>query len=216
MVAYMISQISDAVTNLQHQQIPDVGFMALVLSIFISWLPKHVSMSDLWFKLCIFAIVLYQMYSLYMTFEVFSTFSELQSGGNPAGFLMKMISFQRYTVLLLPLTLLLVFCQGYMYYFCAKTLKSIELNKNVELGEYIAYFFLFMFDVVGFWIIQPSVNRITAGGWTPPPPPSFDPVVNTDPTFDPIESKEQHPKGELLRTKNHEAFEYDDDFEGLF
>ena len=234
MFGYMISEISYAVSNLQNQQVPDFGYMAFVPTILVSFvtfvqfgwmwsigigmrnlLPKHVSINDLWFKLCILAIALYQLYSLYLTFEAFSIYSDLHSGRNPATFLMRAISFQQYTLLMLPLTLLIIFCQGFTYYFCAKTLKSIELNKDADLGEYIGYFFLFMFNIVGFWIIQPNVNRITSGGWTPPPP-VFDLVDGPDPTFAPIEPKPQHPRGDFLKTKNHEAFEHDDDFEGLF
>ena len=48
-------------------------------------------------------------------------------------------------------------------YFCAfpaKIIKSIELNKEAELGEYIADFFLILFLPIGIWFIQPRINKI--------------------------------------------------------
>ena len=120
-------------------------------------------------------------------------------------------------ILIMPLMLFSTFCMFYCFYYCAKTLKSIELGYEAELGDYIGYFFLFWFNFIGFWIIQPSVNRITSEGWTPPPaPPGYSPILDPDPTFDPPPQKEVVPRGELLKTKDHEAFQHDDDFDGLF
>ena len=120
-------------------------------------------------------------------------------------------------IILFPIGIFAMFCMFYNYVYCAKTLKSIEMGREAELGDYIGYFFLFWFNFVGFWIIQPSVNRITAPDWTPPPPPpGYEPFIPLDPTFDPIPVKEVVPRGDLLKTKDHDAFEHDDDFEGLF
>ena len=231
MFAFMISQISFSV---QTQKVPDFSYLVIILAFLTSFvafvqfgwmwsigigmkhlLPKSVTMNDLWFKLCLLAIVLYQLYNFYVMFEMFSMFSDISSGKNPNAFIWRVMSFQRYTLMLLPFTLLLLFCQCYLYYFSAKTLKSIELNREADVGDYIGYFFLFMFNFVGFWIIQPKVNQIMYGDWTPPSPTRpFD--HNPNSPFDPIPPKEIHPRGDLLKTKNHEAFEHDDDFEGLF
>ena len=44
--------------------------------------------------------------------------------------------------------------------FPAKTLKSIEANREVEFKEYIGYFFLIVFLPIGIWILQPRVMKI--------------------------------------------------------
>lgn len=176
--------------TIQTQQVPDMGFLVLMMGFFTSFvtfvqlgwmwsvsigmkhlLPNNAGLNDLWFKLCLLAIVLYQLYNLYVVYDMFSAFSELSAGRNPAGFLLKIISFQRYSLVLLPLSLFILFCHCYLFYFSAKTLRTIELNRVTDVGDYIGSFFLFMFNIVGFWIIQPKVNRIMLGNWTPPPPP---------------------------------------------
>lgn len=234
MLILFIFTISQVTFAFRTQQVPDLGYFPIILIICTSFivfvqfgwmwsigigmrhlLPKSVSINDLWFKLCFAVIVLYQLYNFYTMFEMTSLFSGLTSGAHPAAFLTKTMSFHRHALLLLPLTLLILFCQCYLFYFSAKTLKSIELNREADVGDYIGYFFLFMFNVVGFWIIQPRVNRIIYGDWTPPPPPGTF-AHNPNSPFDPVIPKEVHPRGELLKTKNHDAFEHDDDFEGLF
>jgi hypothetical protein len=230
MFVYMISQIT---FSFERQQIPDFSFLFLIIGFFTAFiafvqygwmwsisvgmkhlLPKNAGLNDLWFKLSLLAIVLYQAYNLYVLFEMSATFSDLASGRNPMNIALKMMSFQRYSVMLLPLTLAMLFFQCYLFYFCAKTLKSIELNRPTDVGDYIGYFFAFMYSIVGFWIIQPKVNRIMRGDWTPPP--SYNVIDDPNPTFDPVPEKEKYPRGELLKTKNHEAFDHEDDFDGLF
>jgi hypothetical protein len=230
MFAFMISQMSFAV---QTQRVPDLGYLIIILGIVsffvvfvqLGWmwsigdgmkhlLPKSIGMNDTLFKLFFLVIILYQLYNLYLMYEMISVFSDLASGRNPATFLWRIMSFQRYTLMFLPLTLFVLFCQCYLFYYCAKTLKSIELNREADVGDYIGLFFLFMFNVVGFWIIQPKINRIMYGDWTPPPSGALEHDSNSP--FDPVYPKEVHPRGDLLKTKDHEAFEHDDDFEGLF
>lgn len=44
--------------------------------------------------------------------------------------------------------------------FPAKTLKSIEIDKEAKLGDYIGDFFLIVFLPIGIWFLQPRINRI--------------------------------------------------------
>ena len=44
--------------------------------------------------------------------------------------------------------------------FAAKTIKSIELGRIAKFTEYLLEFFLINFSFIGFWIIQPRINRI--------------------------------------------------------
>ncbi|MFT5819382.1 MAG: hypothetical protein ACI8ZM_000605 [Crocinitomix sp.] len=56
--------------------------------------------------------------------------------------------------------LLSMFSIFYCIYFCTKTLKSIELGRNITFGDYAGEFFLIWFFVIGIWIIQPKINNL--------------------------------------------------------
>ena len=63
-------------------------------------------------------------------------------------------------ILIVPFHLFSIFCMFYMLYFCAKTIKSIELNREVDFSDYAGEFFLIWFYIVGIWVLQPKINRI--------------------------------------------------------
>jgi hypothetical protein len=63
-------------------------------------------------------------------------------------------------VLMILLHFFSVFCIFYGIYFVAKSLKSVQLGREAELGEYIGEFFLLWFWFIGVWIIQPKINRL--------------------------------------------------------
>ena len=48
----------------------------------------------------------------------------------------------------------------YIVYFAAKTLKTIELNKEFKFKELSRVFFLILFLPIGIWFIQPRINKI--------------------------------------------------------
>jgi glucan phosphoethanolaminetransferase (alkaline phosphatase superfamily) len=43
----------------------------------------------------------------------------------------------------------------------AKTIKSIEMGRNARFSDYIGEFFLIWFSIIGYWLLQPRINRIT-------------------------------------------------------
>lgn len=45
--------------------------------------------------------------------------------------------------------------------FAAQTLRSVELGRLARFSEYSIEFFLIWFSPVGFWILQPRLNRLT-------------------------------------------------------
>ncbi len=53
-----------------------------------------------------------------------------------------------------------MFCIFYTIYFVAKTIKTVELQREVEFGNFIGEFFLLWFYFIGIWIIQPKINRL--------------------------------------------------------
>ncbi len=49
---------------------------------------------------------------------------------------------------------------GYCFYFLAKTIKTMELQREVELSEFILEIVLIWFFIVGVWLLQPKINEM--------------------------------------------------------
>ena len=64
------------------------------------------------------------------------------------------------TFVVFLLCFFLMFCFLYCLYFNAKSLKSIELQKNAVYGDYAGVLFSLALYPVGVWIIQPRINKI--------------------------------------------------------
>ena len=65
-------------------------------------------------------------------------------------------------LLILPLHLPSMAGIFYAVFFVARTLKAVELQRPVQLGDYLGEFFLLWFFPVGVWIIQPRINQLFA------------------------------------------------------
>lgn len=70
--------------------------------------------------------------------------------------------------IIILLHFLSIFCIFYGIRFAAKTIKSIELGRPVSFGDYAGEFFLIWFSIIGYWIIQPRLNRLAGGESTQP------------------------------------------------
>ena len=70
-------------------------------------------------------------------------------------------------VIMIPIVVLLHLASiaglFYSIWHCAKVLKSVELQREARGSEYIGEFFLFWFNYIGIWILQPRINRIERG-----------------------------------------------------
>lgn len=44
--------------------------------------------------------------------------------------------------------------------FAAKTLRSVELGRMAKFGDYAGEFFLIWFSIVGYWVLQPRLNKL--------------------------------------------------------
>lgn len=208
-----------------------IPMMILVMTVIFGWqwsigwglkdkLPVGVQMNFKRFRaFMLFPIIYFILYMILMM-SFFARMENIIHSSNPLAFLELIYPMLLSFLVMIPLHLFATFCLFHNFYFCAKVLKSIEIGREAQIGDYIGYFFLFWFNVIGFWIIQPSVNRITSSNWTPPPtPPGYEPFVhpsNPIDSFNPPPVKEIVPPGERLKTKDHVAFEHDDDFDGLF
>ena len=80
----------------------------------------------------------------------------MQTGTGPsAGFVAGLVG------IILPLHLLSMFGMFYSLYFVAKTFKTVELQKEVNFGEFAGEFFMLWFYFIGIWIIQPKINKMS-------------------------------------------------------
>jgi hypothetical protein len=61
---------------------------------------------------------------------------------------------------LVPLYLFVIFCSFYCIYFIAKTIRTVELQRNVVFGDFVAEFFLIWFYFIGVWVLQPRINKM--------------------------------------------------------
>jgi hypothetical protein len=136
-------------------------FMLLFMSIFFGWfwsigvglhkfLPEHHNLNLKKFKIFFFIPLFYITFLMFsmLSFDVFSDF--------PPPNEMFWISFS----IIIPLHLFSIFCMFYLLYFCSKTIKSIELNREVSFSDYVGEFFLLWFYFIGIWILQPKINKI--------------------------------------------------------
>lgn len=111
-------------------------------------LPATVRMNLNRFKLFLFVPVIY--ISLFLLFLM----SGSSFGDGIAGLAIALI---------IPLHFFSMFCIFYSLYFVAKTLKAVELQKQVEFADYAGEFFLMWFFMIGIWLIQPRINKMFDG-----------------------------------------------------
>jgi hypothetical protein len=61
-------------------------------------------------------------------------------------------------------------CSIYLAYFAAKSLAQVEAGKPLGPKNYWKIFLLFLFYPVGFWVVQPKINRLYAASHQANPP----------------------------------------------
>ena len=66
-------------------------------------------------------------------------------------------------VLVIPFHFLTVFSIFHTMYFAAKTIKCVELKRNVTFSDMAGEFFLIWFFLIGVWILQPRINKLIDG-----------------------------------------------------
>ena len=63
-------------------------------------------------------------------------------------------------LIMIPLHILSVFGLLYTFYFVAKTIKTVELQREVTFSDFVGDFFLLFLFPIGVWILQPKINRM--------------------------------------------------------
>ena len=118
-----------------------------------SKIPEHVTMKVKKFKILFFIPLLYLLGMLVYFFFAFSSFFQLNPIPNPQLIL-------GVFAIILPLHLFSMFCIFYIMYFVSKTLKTVELQREVKFGDFVGEFFMVWFFPIGIWMIQPKVNKM--------------------------------------------------------
>ncbi len=72
-------------------------------------------------------------------------------------------------LIILPFHLFFVFCWAHTLYFTAKTIKTVQLQREVHWSDFAKEFFLLLVYPVGIWIIQPKLNALIKQETTPSP-----------------------------------------------
>ena len=125
-----------------------IGWMYSIGVRFNRLLPEGVTMKTGFYK---FTVIFPVVYVTLFILGISVLFGGSASGNepNPAMF-----------ALIVPLHFFAMFCMFYMLYFTSKTLKTVEVQKKIEFGDYAGEFFLMWFFPIGIWFLQPRINKI--------------------------------------------------------
>lgn len=137
-----------------------IAFMAVLFGWFWSVaiglqkkIPSSVKMKVRKFKIFFFIPMVYMIFiMLFMAFAI----DNVMKMGNAPNFMFIGSVF----LIILPIHLFAMFCMFYTMYFVAKTIKTVELQREVSFSDFVGEFFLIWFYVIGVWILQPKINKI--------------------------------------------------------
>ena len=116
-------------------------------------IPQHLKMKVKKFKIFFFIPVIYM---LLLALFIGISFGLPYKAGNESD----SIIFGGMVLIFVLLHLVSMFCIFYTIYFAAKTLKTVELKREVRFGDFAVEFFLFWFYFIGIWILQPKINKM--------------------------------------------------------
>lgn len=112
-------------------------------------IPEEIKMKVKKFKILFFIPFIYIIFFMIYTGGIFSGMgtNRFPNGGG-------------FVAIILPLHLFSMFCIFYSMYFVAKTIKTVELQRETGFGDFAGEFFLLWFYFIGIWVIQPKVNKL--------------------------------------------------------
>lgn len=70
--------------------------------------------------------------------------------------------FNTLEMLRVPISFYMLFAFFQIIVFSSKTLTMIELERKVKLSDYLGNLILFLFLVIGIWVLQPKITRLIA------------------------------------------------------
>lgn len=168
-IAFMLLMVlyAEGHVSLSAIAITITATISIALVLFVVWfytlvealhakLPKGVKMNLLLFKVFLMAPVFFM---LQFTVTIYKTLHAMSIADTPDPAAVAIND-----PLLIPLFLLAMFCMFYCLLFAAKTFKSVELQREVDLPDYIAELFQLWYFPLGVWLLQPRINRIFSKG----------------------------------------------------
>ena len=170
---FQIFLITSVFFNMNTESDPNLFFnyfkffpfiMILYSGIFFGWfwsiamglqhkIPKEIKMKVNRFKIFFFIPLVYILViSLFMGSFFGNSIETMQ--GTHANDILPLFA------IIFPLHLFSMFCMFYMLYFVSKTIKTVELQRELRFSDFAGEFFLLWFYFIGIWIIQPKVNKM--------------------------------------------------------
>ena len=119
-----------------------------------SKIPQNIKMNVTLFKVFFFIPLVYLIGLCCFIGSVFG--SMVGTGGQPNQSVFSLF------MVIVPLHLFSMFCIFYCLYFVAKTIKTVELRREVTFSDFGGEFLMIWFFFIGVWIIQPRINKIVA------------------------------------------------------
>jgi hypothetical protein len=116
--------------------------------------PPGIKMKVTKFKIFFFIPVIYLALIALVLGYVFSGNFSPASGNIPGP------AFFYIFPIIIPLHLFSIFCIFYSIYFVAKTIKTVELQRVANFGDFVGEFFMVWFHMIGVWILQPKINKL--------------------------------------------------------
>ncbi len=113
-------------------------------------LPEGFKMNLTRFKIFFFFPLVYMVFFMAFFFLMFSGGKDIFPEGN----------FIIFFVLIGIFHLFSMFCLIHNIQFIAKSYKAVQLQRAVQVGDYIGEFLLIFFWFVGIWFIQPKINEL--------------------------------------------------------
>lgn len=117
------------------------------------YLPAGIKMKTTRFKIFFFIPVIYITVIVLLVFIALPHISSAELPGS--GFFIVFAC-------ILPIHLFAMFCIFYCLYFVAKTIKTVELQRETSFSDFTGEFFLAWFFPVGVWILQSKINKLIA------------------------------------------------------
>jgi len=114
--------------------------------------PANVKMKVGKFKVFFFIPLVYLICICFFVFSVMPGFA--------TGNVNNIAPFAFMFAIIFPVHLFSMFCIFYCLYFVAKTIKTVELQREVSFADFAGEFFLSWFFFVGVWILQPRINKL--------------------------------------------------------
>jgi hypothetical protein len=123
-------------------------------------MPKTLELNSTSFNVAFFFSLAYFISSLiFVSFIIFELDSRNAAEVLPS--ILVNTDFSTLIFTLVPIHLLALFCLFHCFYFCAKMLKTVQLQRRVNFSDFAGEFFLLWFSVIGVWILQPKINRFS-------------------------------------------------------